>query len=217
MSITNPISTLSDGALLPKRVGYVLKRYPRFSETFVVNEILAHEAAGLAIEIFALRPTVDSHFQHAIANVRADVHYLPGNGLRAGSFWEEISAYGERNPRLWSVLQNSVGTDVLDVYQGVQLALQVERLGIDHLHAHFATSASAVARMASLLTGVPYSITAHAKDIFHEDVNETQLEVRHSRCRGDYYRQQLQRHGPWPSLSRALAANSSHLQRSATE
>ena len=33
------------------RIGYVLKRYPRFSETFVVNEILAHEAAGLDIEI----------------------------------------------------------------------------------------------------------------------------------------------------------------------
>src|SRR5262245_30088366 len=35
------------------RVGYVLKRYPRYSETFIVREILAHEAAGLDIEIFS--------------------------------------------------------------------------------------------------------------------------------------------------------------------
>ena len=36
------------------RVGYVVKRYPRFSETFIVNEILAHEAAGLPVDIFSL-------------------------------------------------------------------------------------------------------------------------------------------------------------------
>lgn len=159
-----------------QRVGYVLKRYPRFSETFVVNEILAHEAAGLEIEIFALRPTVDTHFQHAVADVRGSVTYLNSNALRAANLWDEIRAYGELNPRLWTVLKQAVGCDALEVHQGIQLARLVETRGIDHLHAHFATSASAVARIASLLTGVPYSITAHAKDIFHEDVDDTQLE-----------------------------------------
>jgi hypothetical protein len=38
------------------KVGYVVKRYPRYSETFIVNEILAHEAAGMEIEIFSLLP-----------------------------------------------------------------------------------------------------------------------------------------------------------------
>jgi len=37
----------------PLRVGYVVKRYPRYSETFVVREILAHEEAGLEIDIFS--------------------------------------------------------------------------------------------------------------------------------------------------------------------
>gem|GEM_PF-6769438 len=36
------------------RIGYVVKRYPRHSETFIVNEILAHERADLSIDIFAL-------------------------------------------------------------------------------------------------------------------------------------------------------------------
>ena len=40
----------------PIAVGYVLKRYPRFSETFVVNEILALEKAGVQVDIFALGP-----------------------------------------------------------------------------------------------------------------------------------------------------------------
>ena len=44
------------------RVGYVLKMYPRFSETFIVNELLAHERAGADLEIFSLRPPVDGRF-----------------------------------------------------------------------------------------------------------------------------------------------------------
>ena len=71
----------------PPRVGYVVKRYPRYSETFVVREILAHERAGLAIDIFCLRASNDGHFQDLIARVRAPVHYLQvptasGRGLR---------------------------------------------------------------------------------------------------------------------------------------
>ena len=65
-------------------LGYVVKRYPRFSETFIVNEILAHEAAGLAVEIFSLRAPSDTHFQDSIARVRAPVHYLPDTAPKAG-------------------------------------------------------------------------------------------------------------------------------------
>ena len=64
-------------------LGYVVSRYPRYSETFIVNEILDHERAGRKIEIFALRPSIDSHFQDLISQVRAPVNYvyLPGEGL----------------------------------------------------------------------------------------------------------------------------------------
>ena len=67
----------------PFRVGFVLKRYPRYSETFVVREILAHEEAGLSVEIFSLRPPDDAYFQDVIARVRAPVNYLymPAEGL----------------------------------------------------------------------------------------------------------------------------------------
>ncbi len=76
--------------LSPGRVGYVVKRYPRFSETFVVSEILAHEEAGLDLDIFSLYPSNDSHFQESIARVRAPVTYIPGDGLRASDFWAGV-------------------------------------------------------------------------------------------------------------------------------
>src|SRR6059036_1010921 len=53
------------------RVGYVLKRYPRYSETFIVNELIAHERAGLGLEIFALRPPNDTHFQEQVIRRRS--------------------------------------------------------------------------------------------------------------------------------------------------
>ena len=53
-------------ATRPLYIGYILKRYPRFSETFVVNEILAHEREGVKIDIFALGPVEDTHFQDGI-------------------------------------------------------------------------------------------------------------------------------------------------------
>ena len=172
------MTSLAFPSQLPRtvgRVGYVLKRYPRFSETFVVNEILAHEAAGQDLDIFALRPTVDTHFQHAVGDVRAGVTYLHSAGIRAAHFWDEIASYGKGNSKLWPTLEQTTGYDVLDIFQGIQLARLIEVRGIDHLHAHFATSATSVARVASLLTGVPYTLTAHAKDIFHESVDESQL------------------------------------------
>ena len=72
------------------RVGYVVKRYPRFSETFIVNEILAHEAAGLPVDIFSLYPPNDTHFQDTLSLVKAPVTYLTAEGVRALDFWSAI-------------------------------------------------------------------------------------------------------------------------------
>ncbi len=167
-------SVLFDAAR-PRRVGYILKRYPRFSETFVVNEILAHEASGLDIDIFALRPTTDTHFQHAIADVRASVINLRYGGIKAETFWKEIEAFFIDHPLKSAVLTETTGYSAVEIYQSLLLARQVEVRDVDHLHAHFGTTAASVARLTSLLTGIPYSFTAHAKDIFHKDVDEAQL------------------------------------------
>lgn len=159
----------------PMRVGYVLKRYPRYSETFIVNEILAHEAAGLEIEIFSLHPPNDSHFQDAIARVRAPVNYLMAEGLKALDFWTALEEASKVLPDLWNVLEAARGEEIHIVYQAVLLAREVHLKGIHHLHAHFATSATTVARLAAFFAGVPYTFTAHAKDIFHGSVNHDDM------------------------------------------
>lgn len=152
------------------RVGYVVKRYPRYSETFVVNEILAHEAAGLEIEIFALRPPSDTHFQNLISRVRAPVTFIPYAGVKAADFWSALEAAGENLPGMWNEMPSARGEEAINVFQAAVLARFVRERGITHLHAHFATSATGVARLAARFATIPYTFTAHAKDIFHESV-----------------------------------------------
>jgi glycosyltransferase involved in cell wall biosynthesis len=157
------------------RVGYIVKRYPRYSETFIVNEILAHEAAGLELSIFALRIPTDTHFQPAIAEVRAPVHYLRRGGVTAAALWEEVQRTAAFNRRVWRELDQAQGCEGDELYQALLLAQQVRLQGLTHMHAHFGTTAATVARLASRFTGIPYTFTAHAKDIFHEYVDRDAL------------------------------------------
>lgn len=171
------------------RIAYIVKRYPRYSETFIVNEILAHEAAGLDIHIFALRPPIDSYFQDKIARVRAPVTYLhkPEQGrispsvntpvpTAASYFWAEMQEAAKAIPNFWSKLEYAVGEQASVVYQAVGLAQEIRQRGITHLHAHFGSVATSVARLAAHFADVPYSFTAHAKDIFHAEVDRDDLQ-----------------------------------------
>lgn len=152
------------------RIAYVVKRYPRYSETFIVNEILAHEQAGLDVRIFSLLPPQDTHFQDAIARVRAPVRYLPAVAGKARGWWEELTALAQDYPTVWEALGKAQNDSAREVLQALVLSREICAQGITHLHAHFATSATTVARLAAEICGIPYSFTAHAKDIFHEDV-----------------------------------------------
>ena len=128
------------------RVGYIVKRYPRYSETFIVNEVLAHERAGWDLSIFALRPPCDHHFQNQISKVRAPVTYLPSESVKGRHLWEAIRAALGRFENAATTLFSADPGEVQEVYQAVTLADHIQAAGIEHLHAHFATSAAAVAR-----------------------------------------------------------------------
>ena len=158
------------------RIGYVLKVYPRFSETFIVTEMLAREALGDDLSIYALRPTTDSRFHPEIARVQGRVNWVsrPWKGIE---MWDQMAqcldgADMDRFARILPALLTLPGDEVT---QGLELARQVRADGIDHLHAHFASLAGRVAWIASSLTGAPYTVTTHAKDIFHESVDPTWL------------------------------------------
>lgn len=156
------------------RIGYVLKVYPRTSQTFVLTELLAHERAGLAMDIFSLRRTDDTRFHAALAKVQSPVFQIARAGSKATLVLNELREHGQHLPQLWDVVQNS-GANAEDLLQAARLSRAITDRGIVHLHAHFGTVATVVARLASKITGVSYSFTAHAKDIFHEIVDEDVL------------------------------------------
>lgn len=159
----------------PDRIGYVVKVYPRFSETFIVNEVLAHERAGAELEIFSLRPPVSGRFHELLGRVRASTTYIPAGGLKADGLWHDLHEAGREVPHLWEVAVEASNDDARDVHQAALLAREALRRRVTHLHAHFASVSATVARLAARMAGLTYSVTAHAKDIFHEEVNEDHL------------------------------------------
>ena len=152
------------------RIAYVCKMYPRFSETFIVSEILAREDAGEDLEVVSLRPPADGRFHADLARVRAPVHYLDAATPRAKQLWADLQALGS-GVRVAELLE----AEVRDAAQAIELAALIETRGITHLHAHFGSVATTVARLAARLAGITYSFTAHAKDIFHESVDPGDL------------------------------------------
>jgi colanic acid/amylovoran biosynthesis glycosyltransferase len=161
------------------RVGYVLKKYPRLSETFILDEILALEAAGIDVSIFSLRLPDEGRFHGDLGRVRAGVRYLPDVGSTSSlQAFRALWGLGERATEgLGSALGllDSLPADRRGrlLIQALHLADDASRRQLQHLHAHFMTVAAQVAYLAHLFTGIPFSVTAHAKDLYRETVDPT--------------------------------------------
>lgn len=158
-------------------IGYVTKMYPRFSETFIVNELLALERTGLDIDIFSLRPPSDGHFHETLSQVRASVTYLSTH-VRAQGLWERLREAQPALPELRRRLPDLLELEADDAVSAIELAMLIRERGITRLHAHIGSVATAVARAAASISGIEYSFTAHAKDIFHESVEPDALRQR---------------------------------------
>ena len=159
------------------RIGYVLKVYPRFSETFVVTEMLARQDLGQDQRIYALRPTTDTRFHPEIAYVEAPVSWVP-RPRKASEMWNILTsglADEEMRTRFAALMPAIASLPADDVAQGIALALAAREDGITHLHAHFASLAGRTAWIASSLSGIPFTVTTHAKDIYHESVDRDWL------------------------------------------
>ncbi|MFE4543527.1 glycosyltransferase family 4 protein [Arthrobacter sp. NPDC056727] len=198
---------------------YVLKMYPRFSETFIVSEILAREAAGERIEIFALRPTTDARFHPELARVKAPVTYI-GRPQSSSGVWETFRAAASAGltDEVSGAFRELAAADADDAVQAINLAAALQHSNIRHLHAHFASAATAVTRLASLITGIPYSFTAHAADIFRDSVSREDLRAKladahHVVTISDYNLQYLRRHFPQQADRIRLVRNGLELAR----
>jgi len=160
-------------------IGYLLKTFPKLSETFILNEMLELERQGLNLHVFSLRKPQDACHHPAVSKLKAPVTYIPSllpEGYHDGEtdLLQSQLAWEQNDPaKLDRVLQfycdRPEKRRLNEFLQGCYLAQVMERLGIDHLHVHFANVPAATAEIAQQLTGIPFSLTAHAKDIYLTD------------------------------------------------
>ncbi|MFH0778610.1 MAG: glycosyltransferase [Candidatus Eisenbacteria bacterium] len=159
-------------------LGYVLKVYPPApSETFITNEILELGKLGVPFRVFALKQGDLGASTSPSALPPALPESITLVDRSAGGYVRIALAAGEaflRKPGrfLYLAFKNLLRCDTgsfKDFLLGARLSVLVRRRGISHLHAHYATASAQVARYARLLSGVSYSFTGHALDIFVGD------------------------------------------------
>lgn len=156
------------------RIAYVVSRFPKVSETFVVRELDAVETeAEMDLELFSLYPAEDAAVVHPVARPwserlhRADVR----DGLYALPWWLRrrpfrllstfavvVRAHGRR-PQV-------LGRALVTLLLALGHARRAPLLGVEHVHAHFASFPTMAAWVIWRLTGIPYSFTSHAHDLF---------------------------------------------------
>ena len=155
------------------RIAVVVKGYPRLSETFIAQELLALEARGLSLAIWSLRRPTDRDRHPIHARIAAPVSYLPeylrdaplrvlaglGHALRRPRFPALVRLF------LRDLARDPSASRLRRLGQALVLARELPER-VTHLHVHFLHTPASVVRYAALLTGRGWSFSAHAKDIW---------------------------------------------------
>lgn len=154
-------------------VAFVLKGYPRLSETFIAQEIAALERRGLALRIVSLRRPTDARRHPVHDEIRAPVLYLPEYLLlepfrvfRAWRMVRKRPSYRGTFSLWWrDLLRDPTPNRIRRFGQALVLAAELPS-GVTRLHAHFLHTPASVTRYAAKLLGLPWSGSAHAKDVW---------------------------------------------------
>ena len=160
----------------PRTVAYTMSRFPKITETFILIEMLELERQGVRVEIFPLirerepvqhadaqRMVERAHFCRLFSRsvLDAQIYWLlrrPRAYLRA--WWHAVRGNLE-SPKFLS-------RALVVVPKAAYAARRMVDLDVDHLHAHYATHPALLAYVVHLLTGIPYSFTVHAHDLYVE-------------------------------------------------
>src|SRR5262245_5557270 len=157
------------------KVAVLLSCYPRMSETFVAQELLGLEQAGLDIEIISLMRPETTQRQPINDEIRASVHYLPYSLIfdlpefvAAWRRQRRQPGYGAAAAAFRRDLRRDFTTGRIRRFG--QALVVADRLAdrYSRLHANFIHKPATVARYVGLLTGIGWTCSAHAKDIWTE-------------------------------------------------
>ena len=151
----------------------IVKGYPRLSETFIAQELHGLEARGFALDIQSLRAPYDPTTHPIHDEIRAPVTYLPEYlwraPLRVFRGWRRarrLPGY----PAAWVKFQADWRRDrtpnrLRRFGQACVLAAELSP-ATDLLYAHFLHTPASVTRYAAAMRGLPFAVSAHAKDIW---------------------------------------------------
>jgi glycosyltransferase involved in cell wall biosynthesis len=145
-------------------LAYVFERFPKFSQTFCYREIAELFRQGIRPAIFSLRgPDCGPETTWDSAIISA-VHQLPEGDVFA-RLADEASASLSKAVR--KTLHEWRGKpDSLRLHQATYIGTRLQKLGVRHLHTHFAGMAARTAFWIKKFFGIDYSLTVHANDIF---------------------------------------------------
>jgi glycosyltransferase involved in cell wall biosynthesis len=158
---------------LMSRIAFVLKGYPRLSETFIAQEIHALEQRGLDILIASLRHPTDKTTHPVHRQIRAERLYLPEylhqEPRRVWRGWRRarrLAGYrAARRAWLRDLARDLTPNRIRRFGQALVLAAELPS-DVDRLHAHFLHTPASVTRYAAIMLGLPWTVSAHAKDIW---------------------------------------------------
>lgn len=158
------------------KVAYIMSRFPKLTETFILYEMIAMQNQGIQIEVYPLlREPVEVMHPEAAPFVQA-AHYQPFISLpiiRANLYFLLRKPFAYL-AILWTLLRANWGsfgflTGAMGIFpKSVLFAYQMQEQGIGHVHAHFASHPAAAGFIIHRLVGIPYSFTAHGSDL-HRD------------------------------------------------
>jgi len=153
----------------PRRVVFLLKRFPRLSETFILNEFLELRRQGVPVALYAIMDSGESRSHPEALKLLPEVVYL-----QTGRIWTGMPAvlrtlqrhpWGALRAAAWMLTRHSRAA----FRNWAHAMVLVDRLADGepaHVHAHFLHSPAAIAFIARKISGQRYSVSGHAKDIY---------------------------------------------------
>lgn len=158
------------------RVAYIVSRFPTVTETFILYEILELKRLGVHIEIFPLLRQNESVEHDEVKDLCGNVHYL--NFFSLSVFLAQFYWMAKRPIKYiriwWEVLKGNIKSlkflsrAIVTLPLAASFAIQMKKLGIMHIHAHWATHPALAAYVVRNLADISFSFTAHAHDIYVE-------------------------------------------------
>lgn len=155
------------------RVAYIMSRFPKLSETFVLNEILAVEEQGLEVDIYPLLRAREELVHPEALALAARARYQPFLSLaiiRSQLYFFRsrprayLAAFADLLRGTWGSRNYFVGA--LGIFPKVAHAARLmEADGVELVHCHFSNHPAVAGFLVHRLTGIPYTFTAHGFDL----------------------------------------------------